>query len=257
MRVTVLGCGSSGGVPLIGCDCPVCTSKNPKNTRTRVSLYIETKGQHLLVDTSPDLRQQALRHNIRQVDAVLYTHDHADHTHGIDELRSYNYLSKESLPVYGNKVTLETIQSRFSYVFMEKPKLVWVRPSVIAKTLPDEPVHTFSIGDVQITAFEQHHGKSKTLGYRIGDFAYSTDTDELPDSAFDILHGVKVWVVDCLRYTASYSHSYLERTLGWIERVHPTRAILTHMGHEIDYDTISSQLPGGVAPAYDGMVIEL
>ena len=257
MKVTILGCGSSTGVPAIGCTCKVCTSDNPKNKRTRVSVFIETGGTHLLVDSSPELRQQALRHAIRRVDAVLYTHEHADHTHGIDDLRSFNYLVDKSLPVYGDAETLGLLQKRFSYAFQPKPEMVWYRPSLLANVLPDSAVYQFDIGGVSVTSFHQMHGKMRTIGYRIGNFAYSTDVDALSDAAFGALQGTEIWLVDCLRYAKSFSHSNLENTLQWINRVKPRLAVLTHMSHEFDYDTLSKELPPGVVPGYDGMVMEL
>jgi phosphoribosyl 1,2-cyclic phosphate phosphodiesterase len=257
MKITVLGSGSSSGVPFIGCDCKVCRSDNPKNKRTRVSCLIEINGINLLIDTSPDLRQQALKSDLRKVHAVLYTHDHADHSHGIDDLRSFNYLSGNSLPVYSNAATLSSLKERFPYAFQNKPENVWVRPSLIPNVIPDQPIHKMDVLGVQITAFEQTHGKSKTLGYRIGDFAYSTDTDNLPESAFEALTGVKLWIVDCIRYNKSYGHASLEQSLGWIKRVKPEQAVLTHMSHDFDYDTLKAELPEGVAPGYDGMVMTL
>lgn len=257
MRVTILGCGASGGVPLIGCTCHVCTSSNPKNNRTRVSIYIEIKEFKLLIDTSPDLRLQALRHRLNRLDAVIFTHDHADHTHGIDELRSFNYLRGDSLPIYSNKSTLDSIRQRFPYAFQPKPDYVWYRPSLIDHGLPDAPIHHFTIEGHPITAFSQHHGRGETLGIRIKNFAYSTDTNELPDTAFDALAGVDIWIVDCLRYSDSPSHATLEKALKWIERVKPKRAILTHMAHDFDYEKLARELPPGIEPAYDGIVIEL
>lgn len=257
MRVTMLGCGSSIGVPVIGCDCQVCTSTNPKNKRTRVSIFIEINGVNLLIDTSPDLRQQALRHNIRKIDAVLYTHDHADHTNGLDDLRSFNMITGEAIQVYGDAATLELIKQRFPYAFLPMAEKIWYRPYIIANELPVAPIHNFEISGISITLFEQLHGKVKTLGYRIGNFAYSTDTDGLDESAFAALQGVDVWIVDCLRYTKSYTHSHLERTLGWIDRVKPRLSILTHMAHEFDYDTLASELPKKIVPGYDGLVIEI
>lgn len=256
MKITILGCGNSSGIPVIGCNCLVCNSNNPKNRRSRVSVYVETENKKLLIDSSPDLREQALKNHICQVDAVLYTHDHADHTHGIDDLRSFNYLSGNALPIYGDAATISSLQQRFPYAFLPKPEPAWYRPALVANILPDRPVHKFFIDDISIVYFEQRHNKVKTRGYRIGKFAYSTDTNELPDTAFDVLDGVEVWVVDCLRYTKSHSHSNLENTLDWIKRVKPRLAVLTHMAHEFDYDTLAAELPSGVVPGYDGMVIE-
>lgn len=256
MKITMLGCGSSAGIPFIGCTCAVCTSTNPKNKRLRVSVYVETEDKKILIDTSPDLRQQAIANQINHIDAVLYTHDHADHTHGIDDLRSFNYLCGKEIPIYGNAELLSVLKQRFAYTFLPKPEQVWRRPALIPNQLPDLPVYEFKIGESSIVCFEQLHGKSKTLGYRIGNFAYSTDTDQLPESAFEALAGVKIWFVDCLRYSQSYSHSNLENTLRWIERVKPQRAVLTHMAHDFDYDTLKSELPAGVEPGYDGLVVE-
>jgi phosphoribosyl 1,2-cyclic phosphate phosphodiesterase len=213
---------------------------------------------NIVIDTSPDFRQQMLRVNIKKIDAVLYTHDHADHLHGLDDLRQFNVLQKDVIAVYTNAEIMEVIRNRFSYAFLPKPaENAMFRPSLIPHILPDVSIHEFSIGKTKITAFEQGHGKSKSLGYRIGDFAYSTDVNVLPDTAFAALAGVKSWVVDCLRYTPSYSHSHLERTLEWIDRVKPNQAILTHMAHEFDYDKLSSELPAGVVAGYDGMVLEI
>jgi phosphoribosyl 1,2-cyclic phosphate phosphodiesterase len=256
MKITVLGSGSSGGVPLIGCTCAVCTSSNPKNVRKRVSLYIEINDLKLLVDTSPDLRQQALMYGVTRVDAVLYTHDHADHTHGIDDLRSFNYLANKSIPLYGDAHTMDALAKKYVYAF-GAPEKIWARPSLTAHSLPAAAIQAFTIENTSITAFEQLHGRFKSVGYRIGDFAYSTDTNELPETAFEALRGVDTWVVDCLRYTPSPVHANLEKTLEWIGRVKPRRAILTHMAHEFDYDTLRKELPARVEPAYDGMVIEL
>jgi phosphoribosyl 1,2-cyclic phosphate phosphodiesterase len=257
MKVTILGCGSSSGVPVIGCDCEVCQSNNPKNKRLRVSILIEVDGKRLLVDTSPDLRQQALDNKINYVDAILYTHEHADHVHGIDDIRSFNYHKNESLPVYADPRTMEALKKRFGYIFQPKPEKIWYRASVTPHVLTDEPIQHFSAEGVAVTAFMQTHGRTTSLGYRIGNFAYSTDTDQMPETAFEALQGIDTWVVDCLRYTPSMTHSTVERTLGWIKRAKPRRAILTHMGHELDYSRLLAELPEGVVPGYDGMVIEL
>jgi phosphoribosyl 1,2-cyclic phosphate phosphodiesterase len=256
MKITMLGCGNSSGVPIIGCDCPTCSSDNPKNNRTRVSVYVETEQAKLLIDTSPDLRAQALRHNIRHVDAVLYTHDHADHVHGIDDVRSYNYMTNQPLPVYGDEVNMRQIEARFPYAFLERTQANWLRPALIAHHLP-KLAGSFEVNGQKIIYFEQIHGKIKSLGYRIGDFAYSTDVNILPEESLSALEGVKIWIVDCLRYEPAHSHSYLENTLAWIKRIQPKRAVLTHMSHEIEYEAIKAQLPEGVEPGYDGLALLL
>lgn len=260
MRVTLLGCGNSTGVPVIGCHCPVCQSTNPKNTRLRVSVHIEINNLSIVIDTSPDFRQQILLNKINKIDAVLYTHDHADHTHGIDDLRPFNYVQNSDIAVYGARQTLESLQNRFVYAFLPRPpEGAMFRPSLVPQVIEmgGNSAQCFNVQDIEITAFEQQHGKFTTLGYRIGDFAYSTDVDHLPESAFAALEGVKYWVVDCLRYTPSYSHSHLERTLEWIKRVQPEKAILTHMAHELEYDALAAQLPPGVVPGYDGLTLTI
>jgi len=257
MKVTVLGCGSSAGVPIIGCKCAICASDNPKNKRLRVSLLIEINGKNILIDSSPDLRYQSLREGLNRVDAVLYTHDHADHTSGLDELRSFNYLSGEAIPIYGDAHTLECLQKRFAYAFLPKPENLWFRPCLVPHALVDKPVGSFSLFSEEIVYFQLGHGKSKTYGYRIGNFAYSTDCDAISDESFSALEGIDTWVVDCLRVTPSYSHAHLDLTLSWIERVKPRRAILTHMSHDMEYETLKASLPDGVEPGYDGMRFEL
>ncbi len=258
MKITILGCGHSLGVPVIGCKCPVCTSDNPKNKRLRVSVLLEINGINIIIDTSPDFRQQMLLTNINKIDAVLYTHDHADHIHGIDDLRQFNALQDEVIQTYGNIEIMTAIKKRFAYAFNDKPNSgAMFRPAINANMLPEATLHEFTVKGINIIAFEQGHGKSTTQGYRIGNFAYSTDVDTLSDRAFATLAGVECWVVDCLRYTPSYSHSYLERTLEWAKRVKAKQTILTHMAHEFDYDTLSAELPTGVFAGYDGMVIEI
>lgn len=257
MRATLLGSGSSAGVPEVGCECGVCTSGDPKNNRTRASLLIEINGKNILVDTSPDLRQQALRERIGRVDAVLFTHDHADHTGGLDDMRAFNVRADREIPVYGNELTLGLLGQRYGYAFLPRPERAWYRPCLVPHILPDEPAFAFDVLGEQVRAFQQVHGKIMTFGYRVGNFAYSTDVDQLPEAAFEALVGTEVWIVDCLRYSDSYTHSNLERTLGWIERVKPRMAILTHMAHDFDYATLSDRLPAGVVAGYDGIMVEL
>ena len=255
MRVTVLGCGASAGVPLVGCRCAVCRSDNPKNKRLRVSVLVEEAGKKVLVDTSPDLRAQCLAHDVSQVDAIIFTHDHADHTHGIDDVRSFNYHAEREIPILGDAPTLQALQSRFPYAFLEKPSINWMRPTLAPRAL--EYGREEEVAGLRVLPFKQLHGKVVTMGLRFGKFAYSTDVNALDDTAFAALAGVDTWMVDSLRYTPSYSHANLELTLSWVARLRPRRAILTHMAHDLDYDTLRRELPPGVEPAYDGMVIDL
>lgn len=253
--VTVLGCGPSGGVPLVGCTCAVCRSVDPKNKRLRASVLIEQGGTRLLVDTSPDLRAQALRYGIKQVDGVLYTHTHADHCHGIDDARAFNYHSGEALAVYGTRETLNELMQRFPYAFGSNSvaRGVWYKPSLTP--IPIAEYDCFSIGAIEVRSFLQLHGKGKSLGYRIGNFAYSTDVDKLPEGSLQLLEKLDVWLVDCLQYEPAPTHAHLAMTLEWIEKLKPKRAVVTHMTHAIDYQELKVKLPAGVEPAYDGMRI--
>jgi phosphoribosyl 1,2-cyclic phosphate phosphodiesterase len=255
MRVTVLGCGPSWGVPRIGNDWGACDPKNPKNRRTRCSLLIEDGGHTVLIDTPPDLRQQLLTHDIRRIDAVLFTHAHADHSHGIDDLRSVNRLVGKPLPIYTDPDTMSELQARFRYIFapVDTAITTFYKPAVE----PHEITGPFTAVGMPIVPFEQDHGFSKTTGYRFGRFAYSTDVMTLDDAAFAALEGIEVWVVDCIRHAPHPTHSHLVRTLSWIERVKPRRAILTHMDETLDYETLRQSLPLGVEPGFDGLVLEL
>ena len=254
MKVTVLGCGGSGGVPLIGDDWGACNPNNPKNRRLRVSILVESGDTTILVDTSPDLRQQALTVGLKRLDAVLFTHAHADHLNGIDDLRPINRLVERAVDVYGSPETIREIRDRFDYVFAPiKPGAGFYKPCLT----PHEVTGRFEIQGIPIVPFEQDHGFSKTTGFRIGDMAYSTDVVDLPDSAFAALSGLKLWIVDCLRFEPHETHAHLDKTLAWIERAKPKRAVLTHMNHAVDYDELAARLPACVEPAFDFMAIEI
>jgi phosphoribosyl 1,2-cyclic phosphate phosphodiesterase len=252
MKVIILGCGTSTGVPIIGCSCPICTSSNPKNKRTRSSIFIRARGKNILIDTAPDLRFQALRHGITRLDAVLYTHSHADHIHGIDELRTYNFINKMVIPCYGNPDTVATIQTNFGYIFDSsytsggKPKLEMI-------PVADE----FVFHGIRIIPIEVYHENWKILGYRIGKLAYITDCSGIPEESFEKLKGLDLLVIDALRYTPHPAHLSVEQAVQAVCMLKPGRAVFTHMGHEIEYDTLSRQLPEGIMPAYDGMEFEL
>ncbi len=236
---------------MIGCACAVCRSDDPRNRRRRVSVLVESSGTRLLIDTPPDLHGQLVDAGVSRVDAVLYTHSHADHVHGIDDLRSINHHMGRALDAYGTSGTIEAISGRFGYVF-KPPGREWTRPSLnpIVVTGP------FSHGGVAIMPFPQEHGRSTTTGYRMGDMAYSTDVKALPDGSFAALEGVRLWVVDCLGYREHPTHAHLDLTLSWIARVKPKLAVLTHMSHQFDYETLRAALPAGVVPGYDGLVID-
>ncbi len=250
MRLTILGCGTSGGVPKIPEYWGACDPKNPKNRRRRASVLIEQGDTCLLVDTTPDLREQVLSAKVQHLDAVLYTHDHGDHTHGIDDLRGFYQKCRQRINVYGDQLTMKNLEQRFAYVFHAQNGY----PAICEANIITQPFH---VGDIKVIPFEQIHGNTKSLGFRFGDIAYSTDLNGLPKSAIKALEGVKVWVVDALRYDPHPTHSHLAQTLEWIDIIKPDRAIITHMTWDMDYATLLQDLPRGVEPAYDGMVISL
>ncbi len=247
-RVTILGCGTSGGVPRIGGHWGACDPTEPRNRRRRASILVEAGGTRVLVDTSPDLRAQSLAHDIRHLDAVLYTHDHADHTHGIDDLRFFALSAKRRIPIHADRATLATLRRRFDYIF--EPSANY--PAVCEGHEISGPVR---VGRLEALPFVQQHGAIESLGFRFGSIAYSTDLNGLDDNAFAVLEGVDTWIVDALRHEPHPTHAHLAQTLEWIERLKPRRAILTHMTWEMDYRSLAAMLPDGVEPAYDGMVI--
>lgn len=253
MRITILGSGSSNGVPHIGNRWGDCDPANPKNRRTRPSAFIEVAGTRILIDTSPDLREQLLRAGIAEIDAVFWTHQHADHVHGLDDLREVCRLMERPLDTYALKEHQEEIGDRFRYAFKPLPEGHSFYRPVLNPHLIEGP---FSVNGVRVVPFLQDHGWQTTVGFRIGSFAYSTDVVRLDDAAFAALEGVETWVVDCVRIEPHPVHSHLAQSLDWIARVKPKRAYFTHMGAEMDYASLMARLPKGVEPAYDGMVIE-
>ena len=256
MRVTMLGSGPSWGVPRIGGEWGACDPANPRNRRRRCSLMVEEGGARILVDTSPDMREQLLDAGVSALDAVLLTHAHADHLHGIDDLRTVNRLMGRAIPLYADAATLEEVERRFGYIFTPinpAARASFYKPALERRIIAGP----FDAAGVAVTPFVQDHGFSTTLGFRFGRFAYSTDVIELDDTAFAALAGVEVWIVDCIRRAPHVTHSHLEKTLGWIERVRPRRAVLTHMDESLDYATLCAELPAGVEPGYDGLAIEL
>ncbi len=254
----ILGCGSSSGVPRVGLRGPdwgACDPANPRNRRTRCSLLVRTGALNILIDTSPDLREQMLLVDDGRLDAVLYTHDHADQIHGIDDLRAIAYAIRQRVPVYADQETMGTLRARFGYCF-ETPPGSGYPPILDARIIP-EPLAAFSIegraGRAEVVPFAQTHGRIRSLGFRIGPVAYSSDVSALDEAAFAALEGVECWIVDALRDEPHPTHSHVEQTLAWISRVRPRRAILTNMHIDLDYAALSARLPEGVEAAFDGL----
>ena len=261
-RITILGCGASWGVPRVGNDWGQCDPSNPKNRRRRCALLVERRSAggttSVLVDTGPDLREQLLSVRATALDAVLYTHDHADHTHGIDDLRGIAYAMRRRVPVWFDRATRDSLVTRFTYCFQTPPGGNY--PPILEPhdINPPEPIRINGSGGViDVIPVLQSHADSQTLGFRIGRFAYSPDISGLPDSSMPLMEGLDLWIVDALRPVPHPSHFSVKQALSWIERLQVKRGVLTHLTAELDYETLKRELPPHVEPAYDGMVIEL
>ena len=253
MQLTLLGAGSSAGTPVIGCDCLTCTSDDPRNRRTRCSAAITTpSGEVILIDTGPDLRFQALREGLKRVDAVLYTHTHADHLHGIDDLRSFCQLQRKQIPLYGHPDHLEIIQSRFHYAIRE-PGGFWDLPILSLNPLLEPE----QICGVQVTPIPAHHGRSLVYGYRIGQFAYLTDVSEIPASSLALLQGLEILFLDCLRLQPHHTHINLEQSLAYAGQIGARQTYLIHMTHELEYQALGAMLTPGVHVGYDGLKLNI
>jgi phosphoribosyl 1,2-cyclic phosphate phosphodiesterase len=264
LRVTLLGTGTSHGVPAIGCDCAVCHSTDPRDRRTRTSILIQISDsgpksafasavRNILVDTSTDLRAQALAHDVRRVDAILFTHSHADHVLGLDDVRRYNALQRGAIPCYGDEPTLANLERMFAYIF--KP------PAVLAGGLPQiSPFRiagVFTLGGVPIVPVPLMHGPRPILGFRVGAFAYLTDCNRIPDESWPLLDGVRTLVLDALRDRPHPTHFSLDQALDVVARLAPERSYFTHIAHDLPHAATCARLPPGVELAYDGLVLEL
>jgi phosphoribosyl 1,2-cyclic phosphate phosphodiesterase len=258
LELTILGCGTSGGVPRIGNHWGACDAANPKNNRKRCSLLVQRAAAAgettVMVDTSPDLRQQLLEARVGWLDGVLYTHDHADHTHGIDDLRQVAFNGQRRVDVYYDELTGRQLRERFHYCF----KSLSEYPAILDghEIRAGERLSISGAGGaIEALPFRQLHGRGESLGFRFGGIAYSPDVSALPEESLEALKDLDVWILDALRYTPHPSHFSVEQALDWIARVKPKRAVLTHMHVDLDYETLARELPQGVEPAYDGMVL--
>lgn len=260
-RVTILGCGGSAGVPQLGGpdgtgDWGACDPAEPRNRRTRSSIVIEgPAGERLLVDASPDLRAQLLACAIGRVDAILFTHAHADHVLGIDDIRILNRLAGRPLDSFAEKRTLAELLRRFDYAFKEWSQPYFFRPVLVP--------HEVAFGGLvetcgmRLQAFEQDHGFLPTMGLRVGGFGYSTDAVKLDDAALATLEGVDTWIVDCFQRRLHTTHAHVEQVIAWFEQIKPRRMVLTHMGYDLDWRWLTDRLPAGIEPAFDGLVLDV
>ncbi len=258
MHVTVLGCGASTGVPTLGGadgsgDWGVCDPAEPRNRRTRSSIVIHGSGGNILVDTGPDMRAQLLACAIPRIDAIIFTHAHADHITGLDDVRLLNRIAGKPLPAFGTARTMEEITRRFDYAFRPWEPPAFYRP-VLDTTLV-MPGDSIDICGLRLKAFEQDHHVMPTLGLRVGDFAYSTDVVRLDEAAFATLAGVDTWLVGCFQREPHLTHAHLDLVLAWRARLAVRRTVLTHMGIDMDWGWLAAHLPPGVEPAADGLVL--
>ncbi len=249
----MLGVGSSAGTPVVGCRCATCLSNDVRNKRTRCSSLITlNSGENILIDTGPDLRNQALRENINRVDAVLYTHTHADHLHGIDDLRAFCVLQRQQIPLYANAEAITHISQKFGYTLRE-PCNFWEMPVLRVESI-ESP---FKLFGVTITPIPVMHGKSHIFGYRVDNIAYLTDVSTIPEESFAFLENLDILLIDCLREAAHPTHINIEQSLAYISRINAKQSYLIHMTHEIEYASLTNKLPKDVFVGFDGLKLHV
>jgi len=253
MTITILGSGTSHGIPVVGCNCPVCISNNIKNIRTRASILVSDKKTDILVDTATEFRLQAVREKITKIDAILYTHSHADHLHGLDDIRSLTW--KKAIPLYGTEQDIMEIKNRFPYVFNSTLQKGGGKPQVTAHILESK---SMKINSMEIRPVKLKHGLMDIYGYLFNNrIAYLTDCSAIPDESLPLLENLEVLIIGALRYRRHPTHFNIEQALEVIKKISPGRAYLTHLCHDLDHEQLENELPGGVYPAYDGLKITL
>ncbi len=252
IRIRVLGSGTSAGIPTIGCRCGVCHSEDPRDNRLRPSIAVDVAGRTLVIDTTPDFRAQALRFGVARVDAVLFTHAHADHIMGLDDLRPFNFHQGGEIPIYASAETMETIQRAFAYIFSHEPSESWI-PRLSPQTFSgEEAIELFGI---PVLPLRVSHGRGTAFGFRIGPVAYLTDHSEIPEETLAQLENLEVLFLDALRHKPHPTHSTVQRSLQHVEKLKPKRAFFTHISHDLGHERTESLLPAHVRLAYDGLEI--
>lgn len=252
VEVIVLGSGTSHGVPMIGCDCAVCTSSDPRDKRTRPSIHVRIRGRCILVDTAPELRLQCIANGINRVDAVLFTHHHADHVTGLDDLRRFNWLMKRPIPCFGTERTLDRLTRMFSYAFDPEPQSPHSRPELELCRIDSQP---FTIGEETIIPIPLMHGPMAVMGFRFGSFAYCTDCNDISRESSTLLQGLDVLVLDALRRTPHPAHFNLEQAVEMAYKIDARETYFTHVTHQLGHRQTNKELPDGMALAYDGLRI--
>jgi phosphoribosyl 1,2-cyclic phosphate phosphodiesterase len=253
LKLTVLGSGTSVGVPSIACDCDVCQSADPRDNRLRPSVWVQYRGHSIVVDTTPDFRQQALRHKIGRIDAILYTHSHADHILGLDDIRPFNFRQRGPIPIYGSEETLDNIRCTFHYIFKGGPTESSL-PKIETRTLTGEP---FDLGGLACRPVLVHHGKGRAFGFRFGPLAYLTDHSEIPPESLALLDNLDVLFLDALRHKPHPTHSTVDQSLAIVAQTAARRAYFTHISHDLRHERTEELLPPHVRLAYDGLEIEV
>ena len=252
MKVILLGTGTSQGIPVIACECPTCRSDNPKNTRTRASILINYNDRNIVVDTATDFRLQMIGNNIKHLDAVLFTHAHADHVHGLDDIRQFNKIQNAAIPCYANTETIESIKKKYDYIF---------EPTQEGGGKPDITLHTvqadFQLFGRTVIPLPVKHGILDVLGYRVGKFAYITDASSVPDETIQKLTGVDILIINALRYIPHATHLSVGQAIKIINRIQPRNSYLTHIGHVLEHERLKSEMPENIHMGYDGLTIEI
>ncbi len=247
MEIIFLGTGTSHGVPMIGCKCKVCASGNPKNNRLRSSLWIKDKDTSIIIDTATEFRIQALKYDIPSIDAVLYTHFHADHVHGIDDLRRYNHIQDKAISCYGSKKTINSIKKRHSYINLPGESVPLLNFNIVK--------NEFFVKNLRVVPVKLEHGNMQVFGYRVGNIAYLTDCKKIPERSYKLLKNLDVLIIDGLRHKEHDTHLTIEEAIKEGLRIKPRRMFITHICHEVDHDKDNSQLPAGCELAYDGLTV--